>query len=157
VGLAAYDRSDRELRVDEVGIDPTSACIPAEIADGLLDALELGCVAGSVRRLVLLPRTDLMDDVLHRRGYSAIAKVTSGTQTRSASLSDLSVILRLRGSGAPGRRTRRTEPRQAHLAGRSPQARAAGTGCSTGTPGAVNRNLDGLRPDAIECADPVDR
>jgi hypothetical protein len=32
-----------------------------------------------VRRLVLLPRTDLMDDVLHRRGYTAIAKVTAGT------------------------------------------------------------------------------
>jgi hypothetical protein len=79
VGLAAYDRSDRELRVDEVGLDATSACAPAEIADGLLDALELGCVAGSVRRLVLLPRTDLMDDVLHRRGYAAIAKVTAGT------------------------------------------------------------------------------
>ena len=79
VGLAAYDRSDRELRVDEVGLDATSACAPAEIADGLLDALELGCVAGSVRRLVLLPRTDLMDDVLHRRGYTAVAKVTAGT------------------------------------------------------------------------------
>ena len=79
VGLAAYDRSDRELRVDEVGLDATSACAPAEIADGLLDALELGCVAGSVRRLVLLPRTDLMDDVLHRRGYAAVAKVTVGT------------------------------------------------------------------------------
>ena len=79
VGLAAYDRSDRELRVEEVGIDATSACAPAEIADGLLDALELGCVAGSVRRLVLLPQTALMDDVLHRRGYAAIAKVTAGT------------------------------------------------------------------------------
>ena len=79
VGLAAYDRSDRELRVDEIGIDATSACAPAEIADGLLDALELGCVAGSVRRLVLLPRTNLMDDVLHRRGYTAIARVTAGT------------------------------------------------------------------------------
>jgi len=79
VGLAAYDRSDRELRVEEVGLDATSACAPAEIADGLLDALELGCVAGSVRRLVLLPRTDLMDDVLHRRGYAAIATVTAGT------------------------------------------------------------------------------
>ncbi|MCU0249579.1 MAG: hypothetical protein MUE61_05190 [Vicinamibacterales bacterium] len=79
VGLAAYDRSDRELRVEEVGLDTTSACAPAEIADGLLDALELGCVAGSVRRLVLLPRTDLMDDVLHKRGYAAIARVTAGT------------------------------------------------------------------------------
>jgi hypothetical protein len=79
VGLAAYHRTDRELRVEEVGIDTTSACTPAEIADGLLDALELGCVAGSVRRLVLLLRTALFDDVLERRGYAAIARVAAGT------------------------------------------------------------------------------
>jgi hypothetical protein len=79
VGLAAYDRSDREIRVEEVGIDTTSPCPPAAIADGLLDALELGCVAGSVRRLVLLPRTGVTDDVLRRRGYSAIAQATAGT------------------------------------------------------------------------------
>ena len=79
VGLAAYDRSDRELRVEEVGIDTASACGPSEIADGLLDALELGCVAGSVRRLVLLLKTALMDDVLKKRGYTAVAQVSSGT------------------------------------------------------------------------------
>jgi hypothetical protein len=65
--------------VEEVGIDTTSACGPAEIADGLLDALELGCVAGSVRRLVLLLKTALMDDVLKKRGYTAVARVSSGT------------------------------------------------------------------------------
>ena len=79
IGLAAYHRTDRELRVEEIGIDTTSACTPAEIADGLLDALELGCVAGSVRRLVLLLRTALFDDVLERRGYAPIARVTAGT------------------------------------------------------------------------------
>ena len=79
VGLAAYDRSDRELRVQEVGIDTSSDCAPTQIADGLLDALELGCVAGSVRRLVLPPRTGVFDDVLQRRGYTAIAQVATGT------------------------------------------------------------------------------
>ena len=79
VGLAAYDRSDRELRVEAVGIDTESDCAPAAIADGLLDALELGCVAGSVRRLVLLPKAGLFDDVLQRRGYTAIARVAAGT------------------------------------------------------------------------------
>lgn len=79
VGLAAYDRSDRELRVDELGIDTTSACPPEAIADGLLDALELGCVAGSVRRLVLMPRAALVDEVLRRRGYAVIATVATGT------------------------------------------------------------------------------
>ena len=54
VGLAAYDQTDREAGVEELGIHTASACGPAEIADGLLDALGPGCVAGSVRRLVLL-------------------------------------------------------------------------------------------------------
>lgn len=79
VGLAAYDRSDRELRVEELGIDSTSACPPTAIADGLLDALELGCVAGNVRRLVLMPRVGALDSVLQRRGYTAIAKGPNGT------------------------------------------------------------------------------
>ena len=79
VGLAAYDRSDRELRVEEVGLDTTSACPPAAIADGLLDALELGCVAGSVRRLLLMPRVGALDEVLQRRGYTAIPKGPGGT------------------------------------------------------------------------------
>jgi hypothetical protein len=79
VGLAAYDRSDRELRVEELGLDAASPCPPAAIADGLLDALELGCVAGNVRRLVLMPRVGPLDDVLRRRGYAAIANGPSGT------------------------------------------------------------------------------
>jgi len=36
-------------------------------------------VAGSVRRLVLLLRTALFDEVLERRGYAAIARVAAGT------------------------------------------------------------------------------
>ena len=79
VGLAAYSRTDRELRVEEIGLDTTSDCAPAHIAEGLLDALELGCVAGSVRRLVVLTRTGLFDQVLQSRGYAAIAQVAAGT------------------------------------------------------------------------------
>jgi hypothetical protein len=79
VGLAAYSRSDRELRVEEVGLDTASDCTPAHIAEGLLDALELGCVAGSVRRLVILMRSGLFDQVLQSRGYTAIAQVATGT------------------------------------------------------------------------------
>jgi hypothetical protein len=79
VGLAAYERSDRELRVEEIGIDARSACTPDVIADGLLDALELGCVAGSVRRLVLMPRAGLVGDVLQRRGYTAFTQGAAGT------------------------------------------------------------------------------
>jgi hypothetical protein len=79
VGLAAYDRTDRELRVEEIGIDTDSTCPAAGIADGLLDALELGCVAGSVRRLVVMPRAGLCDEVLQKRGYTPIAGAAAGT------------------------------------------------------------------------------
>lgn len=79
VGLAAYERGDRELRVEAIGIDTASACPPVGIADGLLEALELGCLAGSVRRLVLAPRACLCDEVLRKRGYLAIARAATGT------------------------------------------------------------------------------
>jgi len=79
VGIAAYERTDRELRVDEVGIDTASACGTARIADSLLDALELGCVAGSVRRLMLLSRAGLVDEVLRQRGYVSVAPVAAGS------------------------------------------------------------------------------
>ncbi len=79
VGLAAYSRSDREMRVEEVGLDTSSDCTPALIAEGLFDALELACVAGSVRRLVILSRPGLLDQVLQSRAYTAIAQVAAGT------------------------------------------------------------------------------
>ena len=78
VGLAAYERSDRELRVTEMGMDHDSACSPDQIASGLLDALELTCMAGTVRRLVLLPRAAAADTLLRRRGFTPIAEGTSG-------------------------------------------------------------------------------
>jgi hypothetical protein len=79
VGLAAYERTDRDVRVGEVGIDPDSACGADAIANGLLDALELACLAGGARRLVLLPRAGIADSVLRLRGYTAIAEVAAGT------------------------------------------------------------------------------
>jgi hypothetical protein len=79
VGLAAFERTERELRVGEMGIDTDSTCPTWEIADGLLGALELACVAGSVARLVLLPRAGALDEVLRQRGYTAVAQVAAGT------------------------------------------------------------------------------
>jgi len=73
VGLAAYERSDRDVRVHDVGIDTTSPCGLETISNGLLDALELACLASGSRRLLLLPRTGFPTDVLRRRGYLAIA------------------------------------------------------------------------------------
>jgi hypothetical protein len=74
VGLAAYERTDRELRVGEFGVDTESACGSCVIANGLLDALELACVAGNVPRLLILPRVGSFDDVLRARSYQPIAQ-----------------------------------------------------------------------------------
>ena len=79
VGLAAFERTERELRVTELGMDEESICRTDEIVGGLLDALELACMASGARRLVLLPRASTANAVLRSRGYSAIAGSTSGT------------------------------------------------------------------------------
>jgi hypothetical protein len=79
VGLAAYERTDREVRVLEVGMDPASPCGGDGISDGLLDALELACLASAARRLVLMPRTGFAPAVLVRRGYRAVAAGSAGS------------------------------------------------------------------------------
>jgi len=78
VGLAAYERSDREVRVLDVGMDLESPCGGEGILDGLLDALELACLASGARRLVLLPRADVSAAVMSRRGYTGTAIADGG-------------------------------------------------------------------------------
>jgi hypothetical protein len=79
VGLAAYERADRELRVYEFLLDVGSACSTDEIAGRLLDALELACMAGGARRLLMLPRATTAAAVLANRGFRAIAEGSAGT------------------------------------------------------------------------------
>jgi hypothetical protein len=78
VGLAAYERADRDVRVYELGMDAESACGTDDIANGLLDALELACLASGARRLLLLPRTALNGSLLRRRGYLTVGEGHSG-------------------------------------------------------------------------------
>ncbi len=79
VGVAAYERADRELRVYEFVLDVASSRGVDDIAAGLLDALELACLAGGARRLLMLPRATVAPAVLTRRGFHAIAEGTAGT------------------------------------------------------------------------------
>ncbi len=79
VGLAAYERFDGELRVHEFAVDATTACTVDEIAAALLDALEMACLAGGGRRLVLLPRAALADHMLRARGFVPIAEGSAGS------------------------------------------------------------------------------
>lgn len=78
VGLAAYERTDREVRVYELVVDPDSACGTDEIVGGLLDALELACLAGGARRLLLLPRAACAATLLRLRGYAAFGDGPAG-------------------------------------------------------------------------------
>jgi hypothetical protein len=80
VGVAAYDRVDGELRVHEFGMDTTSTlCSEDQVADALLDALELTCLAGGGCRLVLLPRAAVAGSILRRRGFVTIAEGCAGS------------------------------------------------------------------------------
>jgi hypothetical protein len=79
VGLAAYERGDGELRVHEFGVDATTPCTLDQIATALLDALEIACLAGGGRRLVLLPRAALTAHLLRSRGFVPIAEGCAGS------------------------------------------------------------------------------
>jgi hypothetical protein len=79
VGLAAYEREDGELRVHEFGVDANSPCTLEQVATALLDALEIACLAGGGRRLVLLPRAALTGSLLRSRGFVPIAEGCAGS------------------------------------------------------------------------------
>jgi hypothetical protein len=79
VGLAGYERSDGDLRVHEFAVDATAQSPADGIAAALLDALEMACLAGGGRRLVLLPRAASASELLRVRGFVPIAEGTAGS------------------------------------------------------------------------------
>ncbi len=79
VGVAAFERTDSELRVHEVGIDSGGLCLDEQVINSLLDALEMACLAGGGRRLVLLPRAAVSTITLQRRGFVTIAEGCAGS------------------------------------------------------------------------------
>jgi hypothetical protein len=79
VGMAAYDRADGELRVHELAVDITTPCAEDQVINALLDALEVACLAGGGRRLVLLPRAAIAASLLRRRGFVTIAEGCAGS------------------------------------------------------------------------------
>ncbi len=80
VGVAAYDRADGELRVHELAVDVGNlSCAEDHVINALLDALEVACLAGGGRRLVLLPRAAIATSLLRRRGFVTIAEGCAGS------------------------------------------------------------------------------
>jgi hypothetical protein len=79
VGLAAYERIDGELRVHEFAVDAGTASTLDQVATALLDALEMACLAGGGRRLVVLPRAALTAHLFRSRGFVPIAEGCAGS------------------------------------------------------------------------------
>jgi hypothetical protein len=80
VGIAAYERADGELRVHEFGVDTGATLYTTDqVVNALLDALEVACLAGGGRRLVLLPRAAIAGTILRRRGFVTIAEGCAGS------------------------------------------------------------------------------
>ena len=78
LGLAAYERAGDELRVSELAVEPTLCFGVHDILEQLLDAIELACLAGGCRRLVLLPAAVVSTTPLERLGFQLITEGCAG-------------------------------------------------------------------------------
>ena len=72
VGLAAYERLETQLRVHDFGIDDRAPDGPSAVAATLLDALEVACLAGGCRQLILLPHGPVDERSLAARGFRRV-------------------------------------------------------------------------------------
>lgn len=78
VGLASYERTDDELRVHEIAVDPDLSFGPSDILRQLLDAVELAALAGGCRRVVLLPSAVVAVEPFERLGYRIVNERCAG-------------------------------------------------------------------------------
>jgi len=78
VGLAIYLRAEDELRVPELAVSPGPHNGSREVLHTLFDALEVACLAGGHRRLVVTPPPSALA-MLQRRGYELIREGCAGT------------------------------------------------------------------------------
>jgi len=78
VGLAAYERVAGELRVFELACEPTLCFSAHDIIRHLLDAIELACIAGGGRRLVLQPSAVVATGPLEWLGYRLVSDACVG-------------------------------------------------------------------------------
>jgi len=78
VGLAVYLRAEDELRVPELAVEPGPRNGSREVLNTLFDALEVACLAGGHRRLIVTPPPSALA-MLQRRGYELIREGCAGT------------------------------------------------------------------------------
>jgi hypothetical protein len=83
VGVATYQKTERDLRVPDLGVQPPDAVIPCgacpsrDVLNALLDGLELACLAAGCRRIVISPPA-VSITLLERRGYVRINERCAG-------------------------------------------------------------------------------
>ena len=79
VGIVAYENHGEDLRVHELALAPGTAYCSERIIDVALDALELACLAGGARRIVVTSRAGMCRPPLWRRGFVRIDEGCAGT------------------------------------------------------------------------------
>jgi hypothetical protein len=80
VAVATCQKTDGELRVPDVGIEVPPAgprCSERDILNAVLDAVEVACIAGGCRRLVVNPPCASLG-FLERRGYVRVNERCAG-------------------------------------------------------------------------------
>jgi hypothetical protein len=77
VAVATCQKTEVELRVPEIGMDPGCECNERDVLNALLDALELAGLAGGCRRVVLMPPKVSLG-FIERRGYARISERCAG-------------------------------------------------------------------------------
>lgn len=85
VAVATHQKTEGEMRVPDIGMDVPATesgyvscrCSERDILNTLLDAIELACVAGGCRRVIVSPpRVSLA--FLERRGYVRVNERCAG-------------------------------------------------------------------------------
>lgn len=77
VAVATCQKTEVELRVPEIGMDPGCECNERDVLNALLDAIELAGLAGGCRRVVLMPPRGSLG-FIERRGYLRISERCAG-------------------------------------------------------------------------------
>lgn len=77
VGVAIYLRTEDELRVPELAATSGRGSSTREVLNALFDALEVACLAGGHRRLIVTPPPSALA-MLQRRGFELIREGCAG-------------------------------------------------------------------------------
>jgi hypothetical protein len=79
VGIAAYERIGDDLRVPEFVVARSVLCSNEEVAETLINALEIACLATGGRQVVVARVPGPVAKMLVRRGYQQVREDCAGS------------------------------------------------------------------------------